>query len=771
MRLDQPKRRRPALSHARSLVLICGLMCVAPSALAQFGLSGASVAYDLSDTVLVDEADSTVRAALDRIKAYVNEQQWDEAVEGLRQCQSTHGAKLIKIDEQPWIPALKGRWITVADYCNLRIASLPPAGLELYRNRVDPAASKLYQRGIADRDPQPLRTIVAEMFASRFGDRALNALAEMSLERGDANAARGYWESISRDLKSNVGGPLWAASNLPSAAWLAYPDSGLNLDTIRARLVWVSILQGDIPRATAELASFKRQHPDAVGRLAGVEGNLADTLSALLAAAAKWPAAAPAKGWATFAGNDARNRSNDAKIEVGHAAWEKPIELRHTYQSSIINSGGGSRVAESVTRLMSYFPVATEKLLIFNDEQRVYAFDLATGLPAWPVKKATDLYRPGQIYKTTDATDAPIAVLNAYGVPRFAPTVSGQRLYARLGTPITSRTMESMALGKPGELVCLDLAQNGKLLWQRPESGNQLRQAKDAWFDQRWSFEGAPLADDRSVYVVMRYSDVRPQVHVAALDAATGEPRWRRRIAAAETPTRGVFEEVTSTMLSRDHDMLYLSTNLGAVAAITTSGQIKWVTHYARSSHDDDRIHFYRDLTPCVIGNGLIYVAPSDNRGIFALDALTGQIVWYSSYATDTVHLLGVAEGKLVATGNKVWIFDARNGKALFQFPDSPESEGWGRGLLAGGHVYWPTHTHIRRFDLKRMAADDLIDLEHRGYDSASGGNLLTAGGRLIVATPERIFSFSPQAGKSPGDTRELTRSNSALPPPLTAPR
>ena len=39
--------------------------------------------------------------------------------------------------------------------------------------------------------------------------------------------------------------------------------------------------------------------------------------------------------------------------------------------------------------------------------------------------------------------------------------------------------------------------------------------------DEKWAFEGSPLVDGTDVYVAMRKSDVRPQVHVACFDAET----------------------------------------------------------------------------------------------------------------------------------------------------------------------------------------------------------------------------------------------------------
>ncbi|MBN9261592.1 MAG: hypothetical protein J0J14_12080, partial [Hyphomicrobium sp.] len=45
-------------------------------------------------------------------------------------------------------------------------------------------------------------------------------------------------------------------------------------------------------------------------------------------------------------------------------------------------------------------------------------------------------------------------------------------------------------------------------------------------------------------------------------------------------------------------------------------------------------------------------------------------------------HLLGVAAGRLVATGDRVLLFDVRDGRLVHAWPDAGGREGFGRGLL-----------------------------------------------------------------------------------------
>ena len=260
--------------------------------------------FELSEAVEVDQVDVSVRANW-IAKALLADRQWDEAIEILRQLSETSEGKLLAVGPH--------RFVGLRDWCQLRLAALPPPALKLYRGRVDSVAQKWCEQGIAGRDRKLLQNVVDRAFASSFGDRALMALGEMSLESGDYAAARWNWERIvpvkNRD-----------ASAAPPA-WPSYPDTNLDLAAVRARLVLVSILEGAADRARSELAAFRRLHPDAQGRLGGREGKYVELLESLLAESASWPAAPSETDWLTFAGNSRRNEVAAPLVDVGAVAW------------------------------------------------------------------------------------------------------------------------------------------------------------------------------------------------------------------------------------------------------------------------------------------------------------------------------------------------------------------------------------------------------------------------------------------------------------------
>jgi outer membrane protein assembly factor BamB len=521
--------------------------------------------------------------------------------------------------------------------------------------------------------------------------------------------------------------------------WLGVPDTDLDLAAVRARLVLASIVEGSASRAADELARFVKLHANARGWLGGRETNYVEALSALLAESARWARQAPSRDWPTFAGSPTRNGVAPKPADMAGVVWRIPLVEGPAKGRAVASQGGGlGRVAEDPQRPLGFFPVVVGNRAFVNRGNReILALDLATGRPAWG--KTAVIFR--------DDTEEDLAkdsrLAEPLGIARFTATVFNDRLYARMGPAITSRRHDAPASRDDGYLVCLDLAGEGKLAWKAtPDSG--------------WAFEGSPVADATSVYVAMRRGEVQPQVYVASLDARSGQVRWRQFLCAADTPARGAMAEITHNLVTLHRDTLYVNTNMGAVASMNTwDGRLRWVSLYPCDVKGDlakPPGHASRDMTPCLYDRGSLFVAPADARSVFAIDAASGHFLWQSGpELDDVVHLLGVSGDLLIASGRRLyWIAlkGPEQGRLRHVWPDGAASLGYGRGVLAGDCVLWPTREKIYVCDQATGRPKKVIDLPPR---DVTGGNLLVAGERLLIATPDELVALGETAGQTGG--------------------
>jgi len=682
--------------------------------------------YELSGTVQADSADSAALGALEQARAYLADKQFNEGINLLLATMETSGEKLVAVGPNRCLPLRQA--------CQLQLISLPPEGLAEYRRRVDADARRLYEEGVTRRDARRLREVVDRYLASSWADNALDALGEISLESGDPAAARSYWERVV---------PVASGAERPSA-WLGVPDTDLDLAAVRARLVLASILEGSTDRASEEWARFNQLHPEARGWFGGREVRYADALSALLTESAQWPRPKSRDDWPTFAGAASRNAVAAWPPKAPGPTWRVPLNRSER------DGGPGNRQAEWPSRVvedglnpLSTFPVVSGGHVFVNrGNEEILALNLTDGRPAWG-QSATVYEEETEGELATDARR-----MGALGVPRFTVTVFGDRLYARMGTPLTSQPRHASSSAYGGNLICLDLASQGRLAWKMaPEPG--------------WAFEGSPVADAASAYVAMRRDEIQPQIHVACHAADTGRLRWRRFICASDTPARGALPEMTHNLLTLHGDTIFLNTNLGAVAAVDVGrGSIRWLTTYPRSFRGDlakPPAHAWRDLTPCLYDRGVLYVAPSDARSIFALDAASGGMLWQSgAELEDAVHLLGVARDCLIASGSRLyWIHlkGPEQGRLKHVWPDGAAKLGYGRGLLAGDYVLWPTRERIYLFDQTTAKLQRTIDLQSRGV---RGGNLVVAGGRLLIAASDELLSLGGSIATPSGPEQSM---------------
>ena len=453
-------------------------------------------------------------------------------------------------------------------------------------------------------------------------------------------------------------------------------------------------------------------------------------------------------------GSDAPNENN--KLDLGSwTKWTRALE-RMTGQLDR-NPASKPPVAEGPNGILPYYPLVYDGKVFVHELTRITAFDATSGKSWPPTEPSMPLYDSG----ATAASFFPFGY-SMVGAPRGTLTIDDDRLYARMGPPVTgwfgrAPTNENLSLSS---LVALDLKRQGSM---RP--GFPVRLPGDEF--PHAEFEGTPTVVGQQVLVcVIARDNVNLRRYVVSIDRDTGSVIWRSPMLASGMVSGCEQASLVShQLLSVAGGRIFVNTNLGSVACLDLeTGQIVWLVRYQRATASADEAYArpdrfrYRDLTPCMIVGTQVVCAPQDCPELFALDSASGQLLWSTDAerVDDANQLLGAYQQNLIVSGDRLYWLDASSGQVLAAFPAGgvgemstalPSPRGYGRGLIVGDRVYWPTQNEIFVFDAQQSsdaigkppAIRERLRLETRG---AEGGNLTLFGDGLIIAGPGRLFVF-----------------------------
>lgn len=699
---------------------------------------------DFSDT-----ADTLLRNAT----SHVRDGQWAEAVEIYQRVIQQYGDKVARLPKEDAAEDRTGDSLLFVDlrqFCQRRIAALPPEARAIYRNRVDAQAERWYREGAEGRDRSLLRRVVDQAFCSSWGDDALDLLGDLAFEDGRFDEALAMYRRLVPDRPDDPAG-------------LTYPDPGVDLARVAAKKILCREASGEAV-APAALDAFAKAYPAAKGALAGRTGPYTKSLAEALKGDHLAPPAQPDGRWPTFAGSPTRNRILPGAIDVGSFQWRVDLPAFDPNRSSATMRGGfrGGFGMQSIPipkdRLLAYHPIVIRDQVIVCNENRIQAYNLndrpqgPPGSPSGTVKPVWEAPPENQ-----DASTVP-ATMPMTAVPRYTLTAYGDKVFARLG-PNTNNLVYGGRSSGQSKIVAIDRSTEGKFLWSKL-SNEVILPKRAAESGMRTGFEGTPVADARHLYVAMTDRREQTSTYVVCLDAENGSTRWVRYLGAASTDNdnmmgfgiggnlalSSLFNDFGHRLLTLDGPTLYYQTNLGAVAALDTeTGGVRWVATYPRQDRMEGGPGHERDLNPAIVHDGMVIVAPSDSSSIYAFESETGRLLWKTEpIAADAklAHLLGVAKGNLIATGDRVLLFNVKTGKLARTWPDSGRAyEGFGRGLLAGDRIYWPTKNEIHVLDqASGLIADQPIKLQETFQ--TTGGNLSVGDGYLIVAQPDGLVVF-----------------------------
>jgi outer membrane protein assembly factor BamB len=397
----------------------------------------------------------------------------------------------------------------------------------------------------------------------------------------------------------------------------------------------------------------------------------------------------------------------------------------------------------------SFYPVLQGDELLLTDGREVQAYALEGSSDGRPV--------PAPSWRANLPPGSPSAARPTFGVERHTLTVDGDRVYARLGPFGAEFQMRNNVSAPSTAIVAIDRGRPESPLWTR--TADQVIASPDQPNGEalkgQVAFGGSPLADEHGVYVTMLKPGTQTLTWVACLEPDSGRTKWVRFICSGTSPgfSRGagirnrgmiVNPELGHRLLAMGGSTLYYQTDLGALASIDArSGRINWLSSYPRLLDAPRGAAEAVNHNPAVVFEDRVIISPEDSDRLFAFDRVTGRLVWQADPGGRVTHLLGVAGGKVVATGNHVWTVDARSGALRSRWPEGQTlMEGYGRGLLAGGEIYWPTRDQLFVIDLETGRPPDRPPIDLRAVYGCGGGNLVAGDGYLAIAERDHLRVF-----------------------------
>ncbi|WP_419193241.1 PQQ-binding-like beta-propeller repeat protein [Kolteria novifilia] len=643
------------------------------------------------------------RNRLGMVEAYVEQGQWSEAVALLQSLVELYGDKVVPMTDDSTI------YHNVRLVAHRMVSGFPAEGLAAYRSRVDSQAEGILRRAKGEAEETLLRQIVGNFYCSGVADEAIERLGDLALAEGSVQEAFDWWEML---LPEELAGD--AAPGARTGQRLRYPDPDNDQPRLLAKWALAKLVVGDVDGADRGIALLKRDDADKEGRLAGRDGRFVEVVLEVKRTALDWKQSAAPDDWPTFAGDFRRSKVAPKPVAAGDVEWE--WILGDVEDAAAPDAALGRRSDEE----LKLHPV------IVGDEVIV-----ATGTALWSLKLSDGRAEKWYDFGTIGGGRLPDRLRHA----RHTLTVSGDKLFVRTGEDSGRAVLgRSRIRSSRSKLYCFDY-KTQRMLWHVSTDEPEIQDAV---------FEGAPVVAHGMAFVALTRQDAMAETSVAAFDLATGERRWRSLVCEAS------LEDLRPSIPRRNlltyaGGNIYYATNMGAVASLDArSGRLKWVSTYERSESTAGSLALpvEPDLNPAVFDRGRLFVAAHDSNKVHCFDAYTGQVLW-EAYPP-VRHLLGVVDDRLMMTGKRVWGIDVATGKVSWYWPENLAT-GYGRGVLAGGFLYWPTTREIHVIDpatgIKARPSIALGD-----QFGIKGGNLAVGHDYLIIAQANRVYALAPHS-------------------------
>lgn len=618
----------------------------------------------------------------------------ESAVRTVVSLMQVSGDSLLRVSDSLFTP----RYAGVREYLRALLAHLGSEPLALYRACLEREAERRYQAAKAAGSVGDLEAVGWEYCLTPAAAKALNQAGNLYLDNGAYGLAAAVFRVLLRDYRSagSTGVPPVLSSNergAPGTAMLGNLSEAL----ITAKLARALLQDGQAAAAREALSRLRSSAGAGEFRVGGRIVSAADyayNVESKIAWASLGAAGATLVAETeTYGGNTRRSgagpQSPAPRPEA--LAWSAGVPKS---QSAEVAQGR----CRDDTLFMHWqsFPVISSGRVLVSTVESLQCIDLRTGQLAWKQNWSSS---PDSLWNDRFTTGFPISCPTAYGERAWLRVMNGNRLALR----------------------CHRLS-DGKQLWST--------EGLPAFRELVWLSD--PLvANGMAIAVFMEgpaqdWGGPEPSHGVAALDAETGELRWRRKLAAGATGIRVSGQDRKYSFYrgsmqlgpaAADGGVVYAATGLGSLAALNIfTGELLWLSGYPRLRVDDlrngnsgagdflPRMFKLNARGPCspVVADEVVLLAPKDAPGLFAFERKNGALRW-SQEMLDCRFLAGQCEGNIIAADNTVCALSLSSGEVVWEH-SLEDQRLLGQPGFSGGTLYLPTAGGLLLLDARSGA-------------------------------------------------------------------
>jgi outer membrane protein assembly factor BamB len=650
------------------------------------------------------------------------------------------------------------------------LGSIPPSDRRAYELQFGTSARKLVEHALANDSPEELAEASRRYFHTDAGYEATVLLGRHFFTRGEPGAAAAAFARV-----YEVEGARERFE--PSLSLLLATSYLFSDQKDRARTI-MSDLKQRFPKAKTEVggknALVFEDDGDPLARLVAWVGESEQTAGA-------------ADSWLLHRGSSTRTGVVENAEPHPVSLWslptaETPLELQVAAERrrELTKSGTSTTTVLSPLIVGDWVICRNVDGLIGVDRRtgrRVWKFpadDLATDQSPVAMGRNKGIDSQKQFVRQRIWDDAPygqissdgraIYVVDGLGFSGFGAYRQGRNPFmfnADFGTESRNR------------LVALDVQREGKQIWVAGDSDEADSPLANAFF------LGAPIPVHGTLYAL---ADIKGEVALVALDAASGQFKWKQQVAQRDATMfrREETQRLGGCSPSFSDGLLICPTALGCVVAVDPSTRtLKWEFRYQRSNENDNNRAFspipppllplerrWQENVILMPGKNIV-LELVDSPNLYVLDRETGKVQWNRLREDD--HWVAATD-KLVLTGGKssqngvgrIRAWKLEDGTAAWEplSLGSSSKVATGRGLanVARDTWYQPmSGREIWCISLAQGTVQKVIRLE------SDVGSLAVAGPTLISQSPESIDCFMLSAAVQ-SEIESLSSSNPKSP-------